>query len=267
MAKKVYKEKLNSNDITKMSIRTLLNQAVFNSERMQNIGFLASFLPELEKVYEGDEKGLQEAAETNLEFINTHNVTLPFLIGLMLSLYEKGEKPENVRTVKVSLFGPLAGLGDALFWFTLLPIMVGISASLASEGNILGPIVFFLVFFAAFLLRIPLGHWGYNLGTEAFEKLTANTKRVNQAASILALTILGGLVASYVNLEVLTTITTGAGNEISLQKDFFDMIFPNLLPLGFTFGVYGLLKKKVSPTVIILSIIIISVLLSYFGIL
>lgn len=267
MAKKEFKQVLTSSDITKMSLRTLLNQAVFNNERMQSIGFLASFTPELKKIYKDDEATLKEVAKDNLEFINTHNVTLPFLIGLMLSLYEKGEKPETVRNIKVSLFGPLAGLGDAVFWFTLLPIMVGIASSLANSGNVLGPIVYFLVFFGAFLLRIPLGHWGYNLGTKAFDIIAKNTEKINRLASILAITIMGGLIASYVQLEVLTTIQTGVGDPVSIQTAFFDSIFPNLLPFAFTMSVYGLLRKKVNPTVIILVTIVLSILLSYFGIL
>ncbi len=42
----------------------------------------------------------------------------------------------------MALFGPIAGIGDAIFWFTLLPIMAGICSSFASQGNLLGPILF-----------------------------------------------------------------------------------------------------------------------------
>ena len=266
-ASKKDKQVLTSKDITKMSLRTLLNQATFNYERMQSIGFTAAMAPELEKIYADDKEGLVEVTKSNLEFINTHNVTLPFLIGLMLSLYEKGEDSETVRNVKVSLFGPLAGIGDAIFWFTLMPIMSGICASLASNGSVLGPILYFVVFFAVFLLRIPLGHIGYNLGTKAVDMISANVERFNRAATILAITILGGLIASYIGIEVLTTIDIGEGAVISLQADFFDKILPNILPFAFTMGVYGLLKKKVSPTILIVGILILSILLSFFGVL
>ena len=110
---------LTSRDITRMSIRTLLNQAAFNYERMQNIGFTASMAPELQKIYKDDKGTLTEVTEDNLEFINTHNVLLPFLIGLMLSLYEQKEKPDTVRKIKIALFGPLAGVGDAIFWHNI----------------------------------------------------------------------------------------------------------------------------------------------------
>lgn len=253
-------------DLNKMAFRSLLNQAAFNYERMQNIGFTAAMAPELQKIYKDDKETLAEVTEDNLEFINTHNVLLPFLIGLMLSLYEKKEKPETVRNIKVALFGPMAGIGDAIFWFTLLPIMAGICSSLASDGNVLGPILYFLVFLTAFILRFPLAHLGYNAGTKVFGVIQKGAQKINQAATVLGITILGGLIGSYVYIEVLTEVNTGS-NIISLQADFFDKIIPNFLPFVFTFGIYGLLKKKVNPTILILGTLLLSIVLSFFGIL
>ena len=257
---------ITSSDLNRMAFRSLLNQAAFNYERMQNIGFTATMAPELKKIYKDDKEELSEVLQDNLEFINTHNVLLPFLIGLMYSLYEKKEKPETVRNIKVALFGPMAGIGDAIFWFTLMPIMSGIAASLASDGNVLGPILYFIVFFLVFLLRFPLAHIGYNTGTKAFGVIEKNTQKVNQSATILGVTILGGLIASYVSLTVLTTINAGNAT-ISLQTDFFDKIIPNLLPFAFTMGILMLLKKKVNPTVLILCTLVLSIVLSFFGIL
>jgi len=263
--KKKVSSVLTKQDLNNMAFRTLLNQACFNYERMQNIGFTASMAPELEKIYGDDKEKLAEVLDDNLEFINTHNVLLSFLIGLMLSLYEKGEKPETVRNIKVALFGPLAGIGDAIFWFTLMPIMSGICASLASSGNVLGPILYFVVFFGAFLLRFPLAHIGYSMGTKAFEVIQRNTQKINQCASIVGITILGGLIASYVSLTLLPTIDTGNGIVVSIQTEFIDKIFPNLLPFLYTFACYWLLRKKVNPTIIILGTLLLAVFGSLVG--
>ena len=43
------------------------------------------------------------------------------------------------------MMGPLAGAGDPLFWFTLRPIFLSLGAGLAVSGNVLGPIVFFVL--------------------------------------------------------------------------------------------------------------------------
>ena len=263
---KKYK-KVSKKDITALGYRSLLNQAIFNYERMQNIGFTATLTPCLKKIYKDDKKKLAEVTEDNLEFINTHNVLVPFLEGLMVSLYEGDEDPETVKKIKISMFGPLAGIGDAIFWFTVMPIMSGICASLDSEGNILGPILYFLVFLAVFLLRFPLAHMGYSAGVSALDKIQANTEKVGNAASILGVTILGGLIASYVSITLLPQIEISDGTFISLQTDLVDKIIPNLLPFAFTFLIYFLLKKKVNPTVLILSTLVVSVLLAFFGIL
>jgi PTS system galactosamine-specific IID component len=161
----------------------------------------------------------------------------------------------------------MAGIGDAIFWFTILPITAGICASFASDGSVLGPILFFLVFLAAFLLRIPLAHIGYNMGTKAVDAIRSNVERVSRAASILGVTVLGALIASYVRISVLTTIEAGKGNVISLQTSFFDKIFPNILPFGFTFLMLYFVRKKVSPVILITCTLILSILLSYIGIL
>lgn len=259
------KKKLNRSDITRLGYRSLINQAGFNYERMQNIGFTATIGPALEKIYKNDKKKLAEVTKDNLEFINTHNVLVPYLEGLMLSLYEGGEDSETVKKIKISLFGPLAGVGDAIFWFTLMPIMSGICASLADQGSVLGPILYFLVFFAAFCLRFPLAHMGYSTGTKALETLQKNTEKVSNSASILAVTILGGLIASYVSLSLAPVIDVGNGNVISLQEDFIDMIIPNLLPLAYTFGIYYLLKKKINPSLLIVGTIVLAVLGTFLG--
>ena len=36
--------------------------------------------------------------------------------------------------------GSLGGLGDAIFWYTLVPITAGITANIAMSGSVLGPI-------------------------------------------------------------------------------------------------------------------------------
>lgn len=261
------KRVLTHEDINKVAVRSVLNQATFNYERMQSIGFTAGMAPSLKKIYKDDKEKLSEVLDDNLEFINTHNTLLPYLQGLMLSLYEGGEDPETVKKIKISLFGPLAGIGDALFWFTLLPIMAGICASLSSDGNVMGPIIFFLVFFCCFLLRFPLAHIGYKTGTKALEKLQENTKKVGDAASILGVTILGGLIASFVSITVLANINIGHGSAISLQADFFDKIIPNLLPFAFTFLIYWFLKKKINTTLLVCIIIAFAIACSFLGIL
>lgn len=259
---------LNKRDITKLGIRNVLLQSSFNYERMQAGGWTLSMLPELKKIYKDDKDGLSAAMSDNTEFINTHPVLVGFLMGLLLSLEENKEDRGLIRGLKIALFGPLAGIGDAILWFTLLPIVAGISASFASQGNVLGPIIFFTVYLALFIARIPLTHLGYNLGIKAIGNIQERSQAISKSATILGVTVIGGLIASYVNMEVLSEITISANNVVSLQTDFFDKIFPNILPLGYTMFMFYLLRnKKINPTVLILITFGLSILLSLLGVL
>lgn len=262
------KKVLTKKDITKLGLMSSFLQASFNYERMQAGGFTVAQLPFLKKIYKNDKKAISDAMSDNLEFINTHPNLIGFLMGLLISLEENNEDRSIIKGLKVALFGPLAGIGDAIFWFTLLPIVAGISASFAMEGSVLGPIIFFTVYLIVFILRIAWTHLGYNLGVKAIDKIKHNSKVIGKAATVLGVTVIGGLIASYVKINVLTNIVVNESKTVSLQTDFFDKIFPNILPLGYTLLMYFLIKnKKISPVVLIFSTFIMSILLSFVGIL
>ena len=255
-------------DIHNLAFRSLYLQAAFNYERMQSCGFLWAQLPALKKIYKDDAAGLSEAMTDNLEFINTHPNLVGFLLGLLISMEENHENRSTIKGLKVALFAPLAGIGDAIFWFTLLPVVAGICSSMAMEGNILGPVIFFLVYAAIFIMRWFWTHLGYNLGVKAIEKISAASDIISKAATVLGCTVIGGLIASYVHIEVQTQIYVNEAKTVALQEDFFDMIFPNILSIGYVFLIYYFLKKKqISPVVLILVTFVLAIVLSFFGML
>lgn len=259
---------LTKKDITKLGLMSSFLQASFNYERMQAGGFTLAQLPFLKKIYKDDKEAISDAMNDNLEFINTHPNLVGFLMGLLISLEENNEDRNIIKGLKVALFGPLAGIGDAIFWFTLLPIVAGVSASFAMEGSVLGPIIFFAVYLIIFILRIAWTHLGYNLGVKAIDKIKHNSKVIGKAATVLGVTVIGGLIASYVKINVLTNIVVNESKTVSLQTDFFDKIFPNILALGYTLLMYFLIKnKKISPVILIFSTFIMAIVLSFFGIL
>jgi PTS system galactosamine-specific IID component len=260
--------KLTKKDITHLALRSIYNQSAMNYERMQAGGWLLSTLPVLKKIYKDDKDGLSEAMTANLQFINTNNYAAPLLLGLQASLEEHGEKRNTIDSLRIALFGPLAGIGDAITWFTILPIVAGITASFAKEGSFLGPLVFFIVYAGLFFARIPIAQLGYMTGTRAISKIRENSAIVSRAASILGCTVIGGLIATYVQIKVLTKIHVAAGHNISLQTEFFDRMFPYVLPLAYTFFLYWLLKKKnISPVMLILLTFVLAIALSWLGVL
>ena len=261
-------KKLTKKDLTQLAINSSFLQASFNYERMQACGFLYSMLPTAQKVFGDDKEKMSRFMCDNIEFINTHPNLVGFLMGLMLSLEEENADPAVTKGLKLALFGPIAGIGDAIFWFTILPIVAGISCSFASQGSLLGPIIFFGVYLAIWLLRITWTHLGYNLGVSSVEMLTANSEIVANAATILGVTVIGALIASYVSINLLPVIEVEGGITVALQTDFFDHIFPAFLPFCVTMLIFYLLKKKnANPIVLIGAIIVISIVGSAIGLL
>ena len=95
---------ISKKDITRLGFRSSLLQASFNYERMQAGGFTWAMLPILKKIYKDDKPGLSAAMKDNLEFINTHPNLVGFLMGLLISMEEKGENRDTIKGLKVALF-------------------------------------------------------------------------------------------------------------------------------------------------------------------
>ncbi len=249
---------LDKKDLNSMVWRSLLLQASFNYERMQAGGWLYSLLPGLKKIHKNKED-LSNSMKLHLEFFNVHPFLVTFVQGLVLAMEENKESRSSIRGIKIALMGPLGGIGDALFWFTLLPIAASVGVSLGIQGNIAGPIVFLLMFNIVHLfLRFFLMHYSYKMGVDAIEKLKEDTKYVTNGSLILGLTVIGGLIASFVRMNV-TYVVDLAKISIDIQKDIIDKIMPNMLPLLYTLFMFYLLKKGKKPISLILITLVIGI--------
>ena len=150
----------------------------------------------------------------NLEFFNTHPFLVTFVMGIVLSLEQNKVDIPTIRAVRVAAMGPLGGIGDALFWLTLVPITAGITSNMAINGNAAAPIIFLVIFNAVqFALRFWLMNWSYKLGTSAIDALTANMQAFTRAASIMGVFVVGCLVVTMggtqINLQIPNGTTRG----------------------------------------------------------
>lgn len=256
---------LDKKTLNQMAWRSMFLQGSFNYERMQAGGWLYSILPGLKKIHK-EKQDLSTSMKHNMEFFNCHPFLITFVMGIILSLEQKKSDVQTIRALRVAAMGPLGGIGDAIFWFTLLPISAGIGANLSLQGSILGPIIFLLLFNIVHLgLRFGLMHWSYKVGIEGITKLTKNAKEFTRAATVLGMIVVGALIASYVSVNITTPEYLSMSGTIDLQK-ILDSIMPCLLPLGLTFGMYGLVKKNVSPLVNILILVIIGIIGGFLGV-
>ncbi len=251
---------VSSGDLVKMVWRSLLLQASFNYERMQACGWLYGILPVLKKIHT-NKKDLSRSMLMHMEFFNTHPFLVNFIMGLVVAMEENKKDQNTIRAIKVATMGPLGGIGDALCWLTLLPITAGLGASMAmgAEPNPAGPIVFLVLFnIIHFALRFGLMRYGYHTGVKAIATMKEKTKQISHAASIIGLTVVGGLIASMIKLKIAWVIVVGQAS-IALQEKVFDAIMPNMLPLAYTLFMYYLLKKNYSPVKLILFTILVGI--------
>ncbi len=295
------KIELSASDRKKVWWRHQFLQGSWNYERMQNGGWCYSMIPAIKKLYPNKDDQIS-ALKRHLEFYNTHPYVSAPVIGVTLALEEEranGAQVDDaaIQGVKVGMMGPLAGVGDPVFWYTVRPILGALGASLAMTGSIIGPVLFFVawnIIRMAFLWYTQ--EFGYKVGSAIAKDLSGGLMgKVTEGASILGMFIIGSLVERWVSISftpVVSAITQSEGAYIdwanlpsgadgvklallqynnigasaldeikttTLQQNL-DSLIPGLCAVGLTLLCCKLLKKKVSPIVIILALFAVGIL-------
>lgn len=299
------KIQLSVSDRKKVWWRSTFLQGSWNYERMQNLGWAYAMIPAIKKLYTKKED--QAAAlERHLEFFNTHPYVASPILGVTLALEEEranGAEIDDtaIQGVKIGMMGPLAGIGDPVFWFTVRPILGALGASLAVTGNIVGPLLFFIGWNAirmAFLWYTQ--EFGYKAGSEITKDMSGGILQdITKGASILGMFILAVLVQRWVHINFSVNLPakqlpeggyivfpegTVTGTELkgilgqalsgfSLEptqtqtlQGQLDSLIPGLMGLLLTFLCMYLLKKKVTPITMIIGLFIVGILARFFGI-
>lgn len=282
-------------------------QGSWNYERMQNGGWAFSMIPAIKELYTEKEDQV-EALKRHLEFYNTHPYVSSPVMGVTLAMEEERAAGTHIddaaiQGVKVGMMGPLAGVGDPVFWFTLRPILGALGASLALTGSIVGPLLFFVLWnVIRMVFEWKTQEMGYKAGNQITKDLSGGLLgRITLMASILGMFIIGALVQRWVSINFtvkVAEITQQPGSYIdwaalpagaegiqSALKQFsaigptaldpvkvttlqqnLDSLIPGLVPLLLTLGICKLLKKNVSPIAIILALFLIGIIARYFHI-
>ena len=303
MAEKI---KLTKADRRKVILRSQFLQGSWNYERMQNGGWAFALIPALKKLYPNKEDA-SAALKRHLEFFNTHPYIAAPILGVTLALEEEKANGADINDaaiqgVKVGMMGPLAGIGDPVFWFTVRPILGAVAASLAvASGSIVGPLLFFIlwnVIRIAFLWYTQ--EFGYQKGTEITQDLSGGMlQKITKGASILGMFVMGILVQRWITIKfpmivasaklskgafiefpkgmvdgtqlqkILTDLAAGLSispEKVTTLQDNLDQLVPGLAALLLTFLCMWLLKKKVSPILIIFALFIVGIAGHFIGI-
>ena len=289
---------LTKKDRLAVAWRSTFIQGSWNYERMQNGGWAFSMIPAIKKLYKSKEDR-SLALKRHLEFFNTHPYIASPILGVTLALEEEranGVPVDDVaiQGVKVGMMGPLAGVGDPVFWFTVRPMLGALGASLAIGGNILGPILFFV---AWNLIRWGFmwytQEFGYKAGSKITEDLSGGLLQdITKGASILGMFVLAALVQRWVSIgfkpivsevqldegayikwdelpaggegmrQAFEQVNSGMSlspTKVTTLQDNLDQLIPGLAPLLLTLLCMWLLKKNVSPIVIILGLFVVGI--------
>ena len=301
MAEEVH---ITKGDRIKVWWRSTFLQGSWNYERMQNGGWAYTLIPALKRLYHTKEDR-SAALKRHLEFFNTHPYLASPILGVTMALEEERANgapidDKAIQGVKVGMMGPLAGVGDPVFWFTVKPIIGALAASLAMAGNIMGPILYFVLWNAirmAFLWYTQ--EFGYKAGSKITEDLSGGLlQEVTKGATILGMFILGSLVNRWVSVKftpVVSDVPNQKGayidwssipsgskgiqkalelqsqglsltkNKVLTLQDNLDSLIPGLMGLLLTLFCMWLLKRKVSPIVIILGLFVVGVVFHVVG--
>jgi PTS system mannose-specific IID component len=253
--------KLTKGDIRNIFFRSLTLEANFNFETWQNTGFAFSIIPALKRLYTNKDD-MAKALKRHLQLFNTSPYGSTLVFGITAAMEEQNSldpdfDDESISSVKLGLMGPLAGVFDSLFWGTFKVIAAGVGTSLAIKGNILGPIIFILIFnIPHLLLRYNLTFWGYNAGTKFLRNLAKSNvmDKLTTGASILGLMVVGAMPATL--MAITTPITIGSSKSAITVQGILDQIVPAVIPLGLTFLVYYFVRKNVKTTYLLLGLLV-----------
>ncbi|WP_212781134.1 PTS system mannose/fructose/sorbose family transporter subunit IID [Lactobacillus corticis] len=273
---KKVENKLTKSDIFKTFVFENFQQASFNYERIHALAFCVDMIPTIKRIYKNKKDQVAALKRHNTFF----NVTPAFsgpVIGMTSALEQAKADGEDIdeatiNSIKIGLMGPLCGVGDPVMWGTLRPILAALGATLAMQGSWLGPLIFFVAFNA---VRLGLKWYGLKLGLNRGLALVQDLsgdllKKLTEGATILGLFIMGCLVNKWTTINislVVSKTTTNGKTTITTVQNILDELCPGLAALGLTLLMMYLLKKKVSPIVLIFILFAVGILGYALGIL
>lgn len=268
--------RLKRKDLWKVLIYSLGIESGCSVTKQEAPGYTQAMIPVVEKVCTTREEKA-EAYTRHTQLFLTEGRVAAFCVGVSAAMeerlaLEKDLDPDSINAVKVALMGPLAGIGDSLLHGTLRPIMAGIACSMvAASGytSAAGPALFFLVMVTVVMAARYFGVFkGYSGGMRLVAGMQEGgmLDKLTKYAAIAAFIVCGGFISSLVYCSTPITYATQE-TSISLQE-VLDGIMPNVIPLLYTLLMYWLLvKRKVSPILLMVGTMVLGIVCVYLGIL
>lgn len=237
-------------------------------------GWLYSIMPAINRYYKDDPEKRADAMTRHTTWYNITQNVGTFAMGLVASMERENTLHDDFDTeaidgTKVSLMGPMSGIGDAIFWGCLRVIAAGIGINIAMSGSPLGAILFLLIYnIPSVLCRYFMTYLGFTLGTNFISQLYEGglMRLVTRATSTVGLTMIGAMTAANVKFTSIISFPVEGSDPITLQS-YLDQIFLGLVPLCLTLFVLWLMRNKnVNVNVILVGIMVLAIVLGLIGV-
>ena len=237
-------------------------------------GWLYSIMPAINRYYKDDPEKRADAMTRHTTWYNITQNVGTFAMGLVASMERENTlhddfDTESIDGTKVSLMGPMSGIGDAIFWGCLRVIAAGIGINIAMSGSPLGAILFLLIYnIPSILCRYFMTYLGFTLGTNFISQLYEGglMRLVTRATSTVGLTMIGAMTAANVKFTSIISFPVEGSDPIALQS-YLDQIFLGLVPLCLTLFVMWLMRNKnVNVNVILVGIMVLAIVLGLIGV-
>jgi PTS system mannose-specific IID component len=233
--------------------------------------------PVIEELYGNNKEEKVDAYKRSLTLFNTEQqlgaIAPGIICGMEEAVANKNINPEVSNAVKVAIIGPTSAIGDSLWVATFIPLLITICMSITNIGgifNYVGPLLYLIGYpILTALLSWSMFKLGYKSGIEGVHKFMASgtLDKITSAMTILGLIVIGALTASFVSVFVPVKITPPGGETAAVDLDkLINAIFPKILPLLLTLGIFRLYsRKKWSPLVIMGLILALALILTGLG--
>ena len=239
----------------------------FSQEHMQTFGYLTSMLPIVEELYK-DKAEQKEAMQTYTAFFNTEPQLGALVVGITAGLEEaraNGDAVdgETINGMRAGLMGPIAGIGDSLVVGTLIPVLLGIALGLSKGGNPIGALFYILVWNVLIYGGMRFAYFkGYELGDKAVEFLVGpKGQALRKAISVIGGMVIGAVAATWVSVTTSLELKNADGEAFLKLQEKIDGVYPGLLTAGFITLCWWLMaKKKVSPNLVMLPLVVIALI-------
>ena len=258
------------------------------AETMLGMAFGQSMAPVIDELYETKEDKAA-ALQRHITLFNTESQVGSICNGIAIGMEEQlangNGSAESIQEAKVALIGPTSAIGDSLWVATIIPLLLTICLSIASAipGSAwVGALLYMIIYpLGTYLLSWKLFNLGYKAGLDGVQRFMASGEldRIMQAITVLGLIVVGALTASFVTCNLNIDIKTAAqvfdsasGTYVEGVISVFNLdnllnnVFPHIVPLTLTLGVYNLYtKKNWTPLAIMGMILVLAAVLTAIG--